>query len=122
MTYMPKQKDIKNKREIGSHYERLAVDYLCQKGYKIICQNYRCKCGEIDIIAIKDAYIIFIEVKYRRTTTYGYPREAVTYQKKQHIYRTAMYYLLSHYGCERSCRFDVIEILQDQLTHIEAAF
>lgn len=122
MIYTPKQKNTINKRQIGTVYEKQAVAYLQAKGYKIICQNYRCRCGEIDIIAEKDAYIIFVEVKYRRTIAYGYPREAVNFYKRKHIYQTAMYYLLSHYRQEKPCRFDVIEILQGQLTHIEAAF
>ena len=122
MTYMPKQKAIVNKRQLGTHYETLAAQYLESHGYEILHRNVRCRCGEIDIIARKDEYIIFIEVKYRKTTIYGYPREAVTYTKRLHIYRTAQYYLLTHYGMEKPCRFDVIEILENKLTHLEAAF
>lgn len=122
MTYMQKQGEDKNKRRIGNYYETIASHYLIEKGYKIICHNFRSKFGEIDIIAHDDEYIVFIEVKYRKTKQFGYPREAVTYQKQRHIIRTAQYFLLTHIGREQSCRFDVIEILGDQLTHLVAAF
>ena len=54
-----------NKRQLGQENEYLALKYLTNKGYKIIKRNYRCKLGEIDLIAKKDDRIIFIEVKYR---------------------------------------------------------
>lgn len=119
---MPKQKDIINKRYIGAQFEMMATAYLQTHHYTIIEKNFRCQYGEIDIIASKDEYIIFIEVKYRKNTTYGYPREAVTFAKQKRIYRLAAYYMLKRYGKEVKCRFDVIEILDHQLTHIEAAF
>ena len=122
MTYMQKQKDTINKRLVGSYYEEMAKDYLIKQGYDILYNNFRSRFGEIDIIARDDAYIVFIEVKYRKNTTYGYPREAVTFAKQKRIYRLAAYYMLKRYGKEVKCRFDVIEILDQQLTHIEAAF
>lgn len=122
MNYMPKQKGTMNKRAVGSHYEGLATAYLLKKGYVILENNYRCKLGEIDIIAKWHEYIVFIEVKYRKTKQFGYPREAVTYQKIQHIVRTAQYYLKTNVGYEKACRFDVIEILGEEITHLEAAF
>lgn len=122
MSYMPKQKSTMNKRAVGSQYEGLATAYLLEKGYQILENNFRCKFGEIDIIASHNEYIVFIEVKYRKTKQFGYPREAVTYQKIRHIVRTAQYYLLTQVGYEKACRFDVIEILDQTITHLEAAF
>ncbi|MBP3887575.1 MAG: YraN family protein [Cellulosilyticum sp.] len=122
MTYTQKQKDVPNKRVVGSYYETLASEYLVKQGYEIICHNFRSRFGEIDIIAKDHEYIVFIEVKYRKTKQFGYPREAVTYRKQRHIIRTAQYFLLTHIGREQSCRFDVIEILDHQLTHLVAAF
>ena len=78
--------------------------------------------GEIDIIAKDDEYIVFVEEKYRKRVDYGYPREAVDYKKRQHILRTAMYYLRTKIGYEVASRFDVIEILETSITHLEAAF
>jgi len=119
---MQKQKNPINKRTIGSQYEKLATDYLKNKGYEILCNNYRCKLGEIDIIARFEEAIIFIEVKYRTNSLYGYPREAVHYKKQRRILLAAKWYLREHYNYELNCRFDVIEILDDAMTHIEAAF
>ena len=119
---MQKQKGLANKRTVGSYYETMASDYLIQKGYEILEHNFRSKFGEIDIIARDKEYIVFIEVKYRKTKQFGYPREAVTYKKQRHIIRTAEYFLLTQIGKEQSCRFDVIEILDNQLTHLVAAF
>lgn len=56
-----------NKRAVGTLYEKQACEYLKSKGYKILICNYRCKCGEIDIIAKDGAYLVFCEVKYRKT-------------------------------------------------------
>lgn len=122
MSYTLKQKGVKNNRVVGSYYEEIASTYLIEKGYEIICHNFRSKFGEIDIIACDGEYIVFIEVKYRKTKQFGYPREAVTYQKQRRIIRTAQYFLLTQIGKEQSCRFDVIEILDNQLTHLVAAF
>ncbi len=119
---MQKQEGALNKRSLGKKYEQMAAAYLQDKGYHILYHNFQCRLGEIDIIARHNAYLIFVEVKYRKRKDYGYPREAVNFKKQQHIIRTAAYYLLTHVGVEVPCRFDVIEILEEQITHIEAAF
>ena len=85
-----------NKRQIGSVYELKASDYLTKKGYQIIERNYRCRIGEIDIIAIERDCLCFIEVKYRKNEKTGDPLEAVDKRKQQKIIRTAQYYLLTH--------------------------
>lgn len=122
MSYTAKQVNTENKRAIGDIYEAKASAYLIDKGYQILWNNFRSRFGEIDIIAKNHEYIVFIEVKYRKTGQFGFPREAVTYQKQRHILRTAQYFLLRYIGKEVACRFDVIEFLGDQLTHLEAAF
>lgn len=112
-----------NTRSIGTYYESVAVKYLEGLGYKILERNFRCKTGEIDIIAKDGKYIVFTEVKYRKNTLSGYAREAVGIKKQKTIYRCALYYLskngLSEYDC---CRFDVIAICKDSLHHIKNAF
>ena len=62
-------RERKNNRETGSHYERLAGAYLEQEGYEILEYNYRCKTGEIDIIAKEAGYLVFCEVKYRASVS-----------------------------------------------------
>ncbi len=122
MNYISKQSTQKNKRLVGSEYEKIAMDSLAKKGYTIICNNYRCKFGEIDIIAKMQECLVFVEVKYKASSLYGYPRESVNYKKQQRIRLTAKFYLRQYEKYEVSCRFDVIEILGDTLTHLEAAF
>lgn len=111
-----------NKRQVGTAYERVAAAYLINKGYKILNYNYRCKLGEIDLVAWYSGYIIFVEVKYRKRATFGIPCEAVNYYKCQTIRRVAEYYLRAKVGYECKCRFDVIDILDERITHLEAAF
>ena len=79
----------------GQRGEALAFNYLIENNYKILNTNFSCKLGEIDIIAQKDDYIIFVEVKARSFSAFGLPREAVTYQKQQHINKF-------HTSCEES--------------------
>ena len=119
---MQKQEVLVNKRELGNKYELQAVAHLRQQGYQILVHNFFCRFGEIDIIAKKEAYYVFVEVKYRKKSEYGYPREAVNKQKQNRIRRCASYYLSQKVGYEVACRFDVIEILEEELRHLEAAF
>ncbi|MGL6173246.1 MAG: YraN family protein [Cellulosilyticaceae bacterium] len=122
MNYMPNVNPKSNNRKIGSQYELLAKKYLLQNQYTILEMNYRCKSGEIDIIAKDGEYIIFVEVKYRSNTKFGYPRESVNYYKQKRIIAAAKYYLFTHRWYHKSCRFDVLEILYDQVTYIKNAF
>lgn len=112
-----------NKRQLGQENEYLALKYLTNKGYKIIKRNYRCKLGEIDLIAKKDDRIIFIEVKYRSNNRYGNSIEAVNKRKQQVIRNVARYYLLTNYhSLEIPISFDVIGIDKNNITHIENGF
>ena len=112
-----------NQRKIGTDKEFLALKYLTDMGYKIIKRNYRCKMGEIDLIAKKDNRIIFIEVKYRSTSKYGNSIEAVTYKKRQTIRNVAKHYLLNYYHTlDIPISFDVIGIDKQNITHIKNGF
>ncbi len=112
-----------NRREIGTQQELLAADYLKKKGYDIYCMNFRCKTGEIDIIAKDGDYLVFCEVKYRATATYGYPEEAVDYYKQNTIRRVSQFYMLkNNIDMNTPVRFDVIAILGGKLKHIRNAF
>lgn len=112
-----------NKREQGSHYETMAAEYLKNKGYEIILQNFFSKNGEIDIIAKDTDTLVFCEVKYRSNTRYGLPEEAVDYRKQDKIRKTATYYLYrNNFPVETRVRFDVIAVLGEKITHIEDAF
>jgi len=99
-----------NRLQVGDLGEQAAADYLCKIGYQIRERKYRLKIGEIDIIAQIDDMVVFVEVKTRRTTTYGCPAEAVTYRKRQKIMNTALCYLKQIHQNNAVCRFDVIEV------------
>ena len=112
---------MNNKIE-GQIGENLACGYLKKQGYKSLKQNYTNKIGEIDIIATKDGCIIFVEVKNRSSAKFGLPREAVTVYKQNKIRRVALGYLKETRNLETEIRFDVIEVLAGELTHIKNAF
>jgi putative endonuclease len=111
-----------NKRKTGAQYEQKAGHYLEEKGYRILQYNYRCKCGEIDIVAQDGETIVFCEVKYRSSMRYGSPLAAVDGAKQRVIARCASYYLTEHHCLGHACRFDVIGILPNQIQHVQDAF
>lgn len=112
-----------NNREIGGKKEGIARWFLQTQGYEIIESNYRCTRGEVDIICKKDGYLIFVEVKYRRDVQKGSPAMAVDAKKQQRICQTARWYLhAKHYKDDYPCRFDVVEILGNQIRILEDAF
>lgn len=114
---------MENRRRIGSEYERRAEEYLRTRGYRILCRNYRCRLGEIDLIAEEGGYLVFVEVKYRSDQRKGMPQEAVDFSKQQRICRVADYYRMLH-GCgeDVACRFDVVAILGEEVTLFPNAF
>lgn len=111
-----------NKREVGTTYEQAAAIYLARMGYVILCLNYRCYCGEIDIIAKDGKTLVFIEVKYRATNKYGDPAQAVTTKKQVKIYKSAQCYLKQNHIADVPCRFDIVAIQGQQIRIIKNAF
>ncbi len=95
---------------LGRTGERLAAEELARQGYSIIERNFRCRHGEIDLIAEEGSDLVFIEVKTRRGNTYGLPEEAVTPRKQQKIVQVATYYLDLHACSECSWRIDVVAV------------
>lgn len=101
---------------LGQNGEELAVRYLMLNGYLILQRNFRCRIGEIDIIASKNDVLTFVEVKTRNTIVNGLPAEAVTFAKQQKIRRVAQYYMLIE-GLLNNMpilSFDVIEIVKNE--------
>lgn len=100
-----------NQREKGREYERKAAEYLESLGWTILERNYRCRTGEIDLIAADGDTLVFAEVKYRRTAGCGNPAEAVDGRKQYTICRVSDYYRMKHQiPYSRPCRFDVVAI------------
>ena len=114
-----------NNRGKGSAVEELAASFFIEKKYTVLERNYRTKTGEIDLIVRDpaDGCIVFVEVKYRKSMRKGMPFEAVTQAKQARIYRTAQWYIMAkHLGAARKYRFDVLSVLDGEITHIRNAF
>jgi len=115
-------------KDIGSLGEDISENFFKNLGYKILDKNFRCKCGEIDIIASHKGYICFIEVKTRYGINFGMPAEAVTYSKQRKIYKTAQVYISRKNIFDSNFRFDVMEVILNGdnnnflVNHIEDAF
>lgn len=114
---------MKNKRETGDRYEQLAVGYLEDHGYSVIERNFRCRMGEIDIVAKEGGYLVFAEVKYRSGKGQGEPLEAVNFRKQQQICKAADVYRVKHGIADTvPCRFDVVGILGGEVSLLPNAF
>lgn len=112
-----------NNREVGTAFEQKAAQHLIENGYRILYRNFRCKIGEIDLIAKDCNYLCFIEVKYRSGTAKGFPAEAITPTKIRRITRTAQFYMLLHnIPQDTPCRFDAVVILENDISLIKNAF
>ena len=113
---------------LGQRGEDAATDYLKKNGYQLLCRNYTCRLGEIDIIACEREVIVFVEVRSRSSDDYGLPQESITSRKKMKLRQLAWHYLKTVGKTSAGCRFDVIAILFDgdvrvkKLEHIENAF
>jgi putative endonuclease len=107
----------------GREGEAKAADYLRRKKYEVIGANYRCRFGELDLIAKKRELVIFVEVKLRKNDRFGAAADAVTFSKQDKLRKTAASWLAAH-DCDAPTRFDVIEIYTDtgRINHIENVF
>lgn len=110
-----------NKKRIGNLGEAMAEVLLVERGYQIVARNFRCKFGEVDIIARKGGVMAFIEVKTRLSRRYGDGVEAVTMVKQQRIRRCAEYYLAANDWEYSSVDFQVIEISAFHLEGLDFA-
>ena len=118
----------RSRLDIAKIGESLAVEHLKARGCKVLARNYRAGRGEIDLIVKDGQFIVFVEVKTRRSLKFGVPQAAVTQQKQRQISKIALTYLQSKNLWDVPCRFDVIGIHLSyqyellRLEHIESAF
>ena len=110
-----------NQRRTGTAYEKIAADYIRKQGIHILEKNYRISQGEVDLIGEDKEYVIFFEVKYRKTASYGYPWEAVSSSKRRKICTVARQYCYSK-GIKKQVRYDVISICGDEILWFRDAF
>ena len=115
--------------EAGAWGERIAAAFLRRKGYKILTTGYRCRFGEIDIIASDKNYLVFAEVKLRKSDHFAQAMEFVDSRKQSRLITTASFYL-AEFPTHLQPRFDVIEVYapqgvdtkHPQINHLEDAF
>jgi putative endonuclease len=103
----------KSRKETGAEGERLAREHLILCGYEILDANWRCKAGELDIVAGKDGALIFVEVRARTASplnAFGAPQESVNYRKRAKLRRLAEMYMLQTGRWGSPVRFDVIGV------------
>jgi len=98
------------RQKFGQQSEALTEKYLKKQGYKIIARNYRTKLGEIDIIAREKGTLVFVEVKARRSASFGSPKAAVTPHKQRKISMVALAYLKATQQLQTTARFDVVSV------------
>jgi len=97
-------------QRLGRYGETLAAGFLLKQGYHIIQRNFRCRSGEIDIVAIKGGNLVFCEVKTRTGDSFGSPALAVTKEKISHIEKSACFFMASGSWVNYQPRIDVIEV------------
>ena len=115
------------RRQRGQRGEGLAVAYLRQQGYGIVQQNYRCRSGEIDIIAWDGSTLVFVEVKTKSQLAFGAPQAMVDRAKQKKMVQMAMIYVQQQALHNTPLRFDVVAIIlrpgsDPEVTHLPAAF
>ena len=114
---------------VGAWGEALAAEYLRKKHYKLVATRYLCRYGEIDLIVCDRNYLVFAEVKLRKTANFAEAREFVDTRKQERIRTTASFYLAEN-ETPLQPRFDVIEIYAPEgmatrnpvINHLEGAF
>ena len=98
-------------RLLGNRGERIAAKHLRRQGFRILARQHKCPLGELDLIAMDGACIVFVEVKTRRSDAAGRPIESVTLQKQRKLTQLALSYLKRHDLLEHQSRFDVVTVL-----------
>lgn len=102
------------RRDTGNRGENIACGYLRKRGYQILEKNYRCRHGEIDIIARHKEYLVFIEVRTKTGNSYGSPEESINKVKKERLKIIAMHYQQEHKCDEIPLRIDFIAVELDE--------
>ena len=116
---------MNNRKRLGSWGEEQAAGYLADRGYQLKEQNFRTPHGEIDIICFNGDRTVFVEVKTRSSTRFGYPEESITGQKKAHMLAAAQFYLQQHPEMIGDWQIDVLAIERisqqeyPKITHFE---
>lgn len=100
-----------SRSDTGRMGEEAAVRFLQGHGLRILERNFRIRGGEIDVVACDGATVCFVEVKTRRNASYGDPREAVSFFKKDRLIKAGLFYIAQHDLADENIRFDVIFVI-----------
>ena len=103
-----------NRRDVGILGEKLAKDFLQKRGYYIWGTNYRCPEGEIDIIAMHEQYLVFVEVRTKKSLEFGTPEESITPTKMKRLKAASYHYRQTHDNLPSLWRIDVVAVELDQ--------
>ena len=96
---------------LGERGERVAAGFLKEHGYEILEKNYKCKIGEIDVIARRQGRLVFVEIKTRTSAQFGTPQEAVDLRKQEKIFKVAQWYQKEKKLEKTPVAFDVVAVL-----------
>ena len=107
-----------NRRDTGILGEKIAGDFLKKRGYQILETNYRCPYGEIDIVARYGDYLVFIEVRTRKSLRFGSPEESITHAKRQKLIATAWHYQQDIADTPLLWRIDTVAVELNQKNEI----
>jgi len=99
-----------SRKVLGADGERAAEEFLRKRRYRIIERNYRCRAGEVDLVALDGNTVVFVEVKTRTGPGFGSPLDAVDLRKQGQVSRAAQYFLAKHQLHDRAARFDVVGV------------
>ena len=118
---------VRAKDAVGAYGERVAVRWLEDEGYVVLATNWRCRAGELDVVAIRGGVVVFVEVKCRRSDTFGVPALAVTPAKIERLRAAAALWLAEHGFADAAVRFDVVSVVRPLqgaavVEHVEGAF
>lgn len=100
-----------HRRALGDAGEELACDYLRRRGWTILDRNWRCRAGELDIVAAEGTRLVAVEVKTRASTRFGTPLEAITPAKSSRLHRLVLLWAASHRHRHSGVRVDVVAVL-----------
>lgn len=100
-----------SKRAFGQKIEQAARGYLKDQGFKAVAENFQCKTGELDLIMLDGDTLVFIEVRFRKSSRFGDGADSITATKQRKLIRTAQYFLQRHPNWQQhACRFDVVSV------------
>ena len=106
-------------QEIGNFGEKIAADYLIEKGYLLLDRNYHTRYGELDLVMLEDGIVVFVEVKTRTSETFGHPEESITQSKLEHLQNAGLLWLQAHPESSDDWRIDAISILMHRNGNIQ---